>query len=380
MPTLWRYLLKQFFKVFLLTTISFILILFVTRLKEIARIVALTPQIKYIFLFILNIIPYILPIAIPIACLLSVILLYQKLSHTHELTAMRCSGFSLFTLTFPVLSVAMLLSFANFFVISELTTQSQLYSKKLINELITQNPFYMLEHKNRLKMRDFYVDMLVEERGRSANHLFFIAPDKSDKHLNLISIKKLEVKDDQLFAPSINIISHITSKDSDGHEHLVIENEKNIRTSATDLAKMIKNTHFHLYPHHCSMPFLLISIKNIKEKIIAAKNRNDLKEVSKLKQSQSKNYSEIAKRISIGIAAFSFTLLGISFAIEIGRNRKRKNFFIMVSLTIFSLICLFTGKIFDRHFILASFIYFVPHVIILMTSLWGLSRVARGIE
>lgn len=380
MPTLWRYLLKQFFKVFFLTTISFILVLFVTRLKEIARIVALTPDFKYIFLFILNIIPYILPIAIPIASLLSVILLYQRLSHTHELTAMRCSGFSLFSLTFPILSVALFLSLVNFYVISELTTQSQLFSKKLINELITKNPFYLLEHKSRLKMRDFYVDMLIEERGKSAHHLFFITPDKTDQHLNLISIKKLEVKDDELFAPSVNIISHIKNKEGDEKRHLVIENEKNIHTSATDLAKLIKNSHFHLYPYHCSMPFLLISIRNLKEQLVLAKLKGDSKEVKKLKEAQSKNYCEISKRISIGISAFTFTLLGISFAIEIGRNRKRKNFFIMVSLTIFSLICLFTGKIFDRYFILATAIYFVPHLIILITSLWGLSRVARGIE
>lgn len=229
-------------------------------------------------------------------------------------------------------------------------------------------------------MRDFYVDMLIEERGKSAHHLFFIAPDKSDQHLNLISIKKLEVKDDELFAPSVNIISQIKNKEGDEKGHLIIENEKNIHTSATDLAKLIKNSHFHLYPHHCSMPFLLISIRNLKEQLVLAKLKGDSKEVKKLKHAQSKNYCEISKRISIGISAFTFTLLGISFAIEIGRNRKRKNFFIMVSLTIFSLVCLFTGKIFDRHFILATAIYFVPHFIILFTSLWGLSRVARGIE
>ncbi len=380
MPILWRYLLKQFFKVFVLTTVSFISILFITRLKDIARVLAVTPDYKYVFFFMLNIIPFILPIAIPIACLLSVVLLYQKLSLSHEFTAMRCSGFSLFTLTFPVLAASAVLALANFFIVSELTTHSQLFSQNLMNELITTNPFYILEHKNRLKLRDSYVDMIIEERGRSASNLFFISPDRSDRHLNLISIKKLEMDGDRLFAPSVNIITSIPSKDSSDYDHLVIENEKNLKTSSTDLSKLIKNSHFHLKTQHCSMPFLLISIQKMKEKLKKAITENNTGEIQNLKIKLSKEYSEIVKRISIGLSAFTFTLLGTSYAIEIGRNRKRRNFIILATLAVASLLCLFTGKIFERNFLIASLIYLVPHLTIVCASFWELSKVARGIE
>lgn len=379
MPTLWRYLLKQFFKVFLLTVTSFIFILFITRLKEIARIIALTPKVKYIFLFILNIIPYILPIAIPIACLLSAVLLYQRLSQSHELTALRCGGFSLYSLIFPVLSAGALLACVNFYVISEMTTQSQLFAKKLINELITQNPFYLMEQRNRLKLRDYFVDMQIEERGKSASNLFFIAPDRGDHHLNLISIKKIQVKKDQIYAPAVSVVTHIPSNESEKLDHLAIENEKNLRTSASDLSKLIKNSHFHLYSHHCSMPFLLIRLQKAADELKHAKASNDYGRVKDLKKKMSQDFSEIAKRFSIGICVFTFTLLGISYSIEIGRNRTRKNFLIMVSLAIFSLICLFTGKIFKNP-IATSTIYLIPHVLIIVASMIELRKVARGIE
>lgn len=379
-PILWRYLLKSYLKVFFLTTSSFILILFVTRLKEIAKIVAITPQFKYVFLFIVNIIPFILPIAIPIACLLSSILLYNRLSTSHELTALRSCGLSLFTLSYPVLATAFLLSLSNFFIVSELTTHSQLYSKKLINELLTQNPFYLLENRGKLKLRDFFVDMILEERGKTASNVFFISPDKSDQHLNLISVKKLKVEEGEIFAPSVNIITSIPNKKSKGYDHLIVENERNIRAKAKELSKLIKNSHFHLYSNHCSLPFLMISIHQLKEKILAAKHLNEREKVRHYKGDLTQNYSEIIMRISIGISAWTFTLLGLSFAIDIGRERRMKNFILIALLTFLSLICLFTGKIFMKNLFLSLLIYFMPHLLIVGLSLYRLRCISKGIE
>lgn len=379
-PILWRYLLKQYLKVFLLTTTSFVLILFVTRFKEIAKMVALTPEPKYIFLFMLNIVPFILPIAIPIACLLSAILLYHKLSSSHELTAMRSCGCSLFTLTFPVLATATLLSFANFLVVSELTTHSQLYSKKLINDLISKNPFYLIENRGKLKLRDFYVDMMIEERGKEASNLFLVAPNKSDTHLNLISIEKLSLVDDHIEAPTVNIITSIPDKDNNGYDHLIIENEKNISTSAKDLTKMLKNSHLRLYSNHFSLPFLIISNQKLKQDLIAAKHSGEKSQVKKIKKQITHNTSEIIMRTSIGIAAFTFTLLGASFSIDIGRNRKLKKWIFMISLALLSLICLFAGKIVMQYLYLSLIIYLAPHLMICIAALYQLIQISRGIE
>ncbi|MCH9633420.1 MAG: hypothetical protein S4CHLAM7_01450 [Chlamydiae bacterium] len=375
MPTLWRYILKQFFKVFALTTLSFIFVLFATRLKEIAKIMAMTPKYKYVFLFMLNIVPFILPIAVPIACLIAAFLLYQKLSVSHELTAMRCSGFSLFSLIFPTLAAATCLSFANFYIISEVTTQSKVFSKKLMNQLITDNPFYLLEHRNRLKIRNFYFDMLVEERGKQAKDLVFISPDKSQRHLNLVFIKDLEITDNQIYAPSINIVSNIQSKSP--YSHLVLENEKNFKANASDLSQLVKNSSSRLSNECFSMPSLLLKAKSLKSQISQTKDSRLRKVFSK---KLTKIYSQIGRRISTGISAFTFTFLAISFAIEISRNRKKRNLLIMSSLTIFSLLCLFTGSIFDKNLLLSSLIYFMPHILILVLSGRELSKIAKGIE
>src|SRR5271166_4170240 len=102
MPTVWRYLLRSYFQVFLLSIASFVSALFVMRFKDIAEFATLNSDGLSIFLFSLYQLPYILPLAIPISCIISSILLFQKMSTSQELTALRAAGMGLKTLLFPL--------------------------------------------------------------------------------------------------------------------------------------------------------------------------------------------------------------------------------------------------------------------------------------
>lgn len=380
MPIIWRYIYKQFFKVFLLTTVSFIFILLVTRLKEIARFISLCPQPKYVFAFIFNIIPYILPIALPIASLLSAIVLFQKLSRSHELTALRCAGYSLFSIMFPVLAVSLFFSLVNFFIVSELTSYSQVFSRSMINELITTNPFFMLEHRNKLKKKDLFVDMTIEERGRSAKNLIIITPDRENKRLNLMSIDRLKIDEGQLYAPSLHLVSIVEAEKGSDHDHLIIENEANVQATASDLTKIMHHSFLHLQPHHLTMPYLYITLENKKLELQRLLTLNEPVKQKKVTREIADLNSEIIRRLSIGLAVFTFTLIGISYSTEIGRNRKKKNLVIMTALTIFGLLCFFIGKIFHTYFWLATLIYLIPHLISIFFSCTNLSKIMRGIE
>ncbi|MCE5316519.1 MAG: LptF/LptG family permease, partial [Parachlamydia sp.] len=135
MPVLWRYLLGHYLKVLLLCVVTFIAILLTTRLDEIAHFATMGPEGLAIIAFALHQIPYILPIAIPISCLISAMLLMQRLSQTHELTALRAAGLSFYNILCPLLIAAAALSIANFYIVSELSTHSHLTTGKLKNEL-----------------------------------------------------------------------------------------------------------------------------------------------------------------------------------------------------------------------------------------------------
>src|SRR5690606_38884406 len=121
MPILWRYALHSYLKVFLLSISTFIAVLLIARFKEIARFTAVTGDFSKTGLFILYQIPSILPIAIPISALITSLSLFQRLSRTHELTALRASGLSLFSLITPLLLCSSLLSILNFSICAEIS-------------------------------------------------------------------------------------------------------------------------------------------------------------------------------------------------------------------------------------------------------------------
>src|SRR5258708_1903184 len=121
MPILWRYLLRNFFQILVLSVSSFIGVLLVLRFHEIARFATSGASLVKIFLFTLYQIPYILPIAMPFSCLIASMLLFQRLSRLHELTAFRSCGLGFSSIVAPLLCAGTLLGFVNFVICCELS-------------------------------------------------------------------------------------------------------------------------------------------------------------------------------------------------------------------------------------------------------------------
>jgi len=120
MPILWRYLLRGYFQIFLLCVTAFICVLLVMRLEEIARFASLGAPWTKVLVFAFYQIPYILPLAVPVSCLIACSLLFQKMSHSHELTALRSSGCSLRKIIVPLLFASGLLALFNIVLSCEL--------------------------------------------------------------------------------------------------------------------------------------------------------------------------------------------------------------------------------------------------------------------
>ena len=120
-PILWRYALQGYLRVFFLSVCTFIAVLLVSRFKEIARFAALSSDPLKTGLFLVYQFPLILPMAIPISALIASILLFQRLSRTYELTALRASGLSLGSILSPLLFGSLLPSLLNFSLAAEIS-------------------------------------------------------------------------------------------------------------------------------------------------------------------------------------------------------------------------------------------------------------------
>ncbi|MBS0622118.1 MAG: LptF/LptG family permease [Verrucomicrobia bacterium] len=361
MPILWRYLLKQYLKVFALCVITFIALLFVSRAKEIADLAAMGAGASHIALFALFLIPYVLPYALPISCLISSVLLFSRLSFTHELTAMRACGLSLRRILGPVLLTGGALALLNFYVASELATHSHMLGRKMETQVAGLNPLHLLQNSRLLRMGDVYVEMHTVKGGECAKEMMAVAYNDNTKRLTLLLADTLEVQEEGtiLAGEKVHLMIPLPSE-HEGFDHLIIENQGKISTSANSLGQLLGKRRLHLKPSHLQMRLLLARLKG--EKGIE----------------RARDLSEIGRRVAMGLFVLTFTLLGCAFGLQTGRSPKKRNIAMTILLATLLIGCYSAAGGFDAHLPLSLLLNLLPQFLVIVLCLTLLKRITKG--
>lgn len=382
MPILWRFLLTQYIKVLVLCALTFIAVLLTTRLDEIAHFAALGAEGRNILLYVLYQIPYIIPIAIPISCLISSILLVQRLSATCELTALRSSGMAIRQFLNPILYAAGFISLLNFYFVSEVATDSHLSSGMLKTQLKSINPLLMLHSKHLMKVKGFYFDTLGASKiGETASEVILAMPNHASARIHLMVATQLNASVDNFSGKGISLITSMEGEQEGAFDHLMVENIGKTVTSIEDFAGILQKKSWSINNDHLKMSLLLARIEEEKKTLQNAISEGKPKsEVKQIRRSLDRCYTEIARRLSLALAAFTFTFMGASFGMSISRNRSNRGIFAVIILTAIYLCTFFVAKGMDNHLIASTLVYIIPHFIIIAISLWVLSRISRGIE
>ncbi len=379
MPILYRYLLSQYLKVHLLCVVSFIAILLTTRLQEIAQFATLGAQGWLILQFTLYQIPYILPIAIPIACLISSIVLIQRLSASHELTALRASGKSFINILAPILYAAVAFSILNFYIVSELATASHLATRKLEYELRTINPLVLLQNKHLSKLKGIYATTLGStQAGEKARDLVVAVWNTDSSRIDFMAAQELLVTGGQLNADRLTLIAPFGGENGQKYDNLVIENVQNSTSSSEEFSQLLKRHTWKIHNDYLKMSLLLTHIQHMSQRL--AETKQEGLPTKSIKRQLEKSYSDIVRRISIAMAAFTFTLMGATFSIHIGRQQTHRGLFTLIALATVYLVAFFSAKRFEDHAWLASCLYLIPHILIIIFSIRALQKVTRGVE
>lgn len=382
MPILWRYLISYFLRITVTCILAFVAILLTMQLDDIAHFAALGAPLHYILLFTLYQIPYILPIAIPLSCLIASLLLIQRLSSTHELTALRASGFALSNILTPIWLTAAFLTVGNFWIASELATQSHLQTNLLKSELRSINPLLLLHNKHLMRLKGFYFEALGASRvGESASEVILALPNRRHERLHLMIAQHLKANSQLFIGEDVTLITGMANEQEEDFDHLLIENMKKSVTNVSDFSDMLQKKVCTINNDYLQIPLLLERIQEQKLLLQEAKNKEEEKEKLKsLKAQLNRSHSEINKRFSIAIATFSFTLMGTSFGINISRRRRYRSLYFAIGLTTLYLVAFFVAKGLDHQRWLAAALYLIPHLLIIGASLFILKRVAKGIE
>ncbi|MCB1106494.1 MAG: LptF/LptG family permease [Chlamydiia bacterium] len=363
MPLFWRLLLRNYFQVFFLCVIGFISVLLVTRFQEIAHLAALNSQPGKIFLFTLFQVPYILPIAIPISGLISAILLLQRLSYTHELTAFRASGIGVKTLATPLLMAAFFLSVVNFAIVAEVTPRCRHLSHNLLQSAATINPLFLMKKSKMLKLQDSYVDMKMTHLGKEAKEIIFAVKNESNKRLSLMVAKKFSVEDNLMTGKQVTLISSLP-EDPHLYDNLIIENQDTMSTSASALSSLMKKNTHRIGMEHLPMTTLIKTFSDPHAKTKTVKRAQ----------------FELCRRLFLPCITFAFTLLGFSLGMQIGRGRKKKGLYLAILLSAFTFISSIAAKSFQLSPYKVIVFYALPLPILFFASYWFQKRILGGVE
>lgn len=325
--------------------------LIVSRFKDIARFTALTGDFWKTGLYIAYHIPTILPIAIPISALIASLLLFQFLSRSFELTALRSAGLSMKQITKPLLSISLLLSLFNFWISAEIAPYCRREGKTLIYHETSQNPLLLLQRQKLVKLKDAFLDMAVKD-DETIKNLTLIIPNEGTERLSLLSARKLWLENEELKGKDLAIISYIDTPNS--FDTLILENQSSMSTAAPLLSTALKK----------NRPRLDINALNLK--------------MLRLNPKKNQARIEILRRLSLAFATFSFTLLGCAFGIENGRNPSKKNLFLALLLTLTVLMSYLLGKDLKAYPLMATLAFLLPHPLIWLSSTLHLYRISKG--
>ncbi len=367
MPIIWRYLLKQYLRVLALCVATFIAILFVSRAKQIAEFAAMGAGASHVAMFALYLIPYVLPLAIPISCLISSVILFGRLSTSSELTAMRACGLALRQLTAPILLAGALLSCVNFYIASELATHCHMLGRRMEAKVATVNPLLLLQNTRLLKMGDVFVDMHTIKQGERADDVTIVLHNRQSDRLSVVKADKLEYKDDEiLLGHNVNIISTLdTDKD---YDHLILENQQAMWMPVSSFSHMIKRIGLSLKYSHLKLRLLFVRISQ------------EALSMGKFSPAVQRGYSEVARRISLGLATFSFTCMGVAFGIQTSRQATKRRLFAVIALSALFIACYATAEGIGHRFLLSLALFTIPHLIIIPLSIFRLKQVTKGAE
>lgn len=381
MPIIWRYLLSQYFRVLLFCVVSFIGVLLTSRLDDIAKFAAMGPDTSFVARFALYQIPYILPIAIPVSCLISSSVLFQGLSDTHELTAMRSAGLALRDITAPILAAALLITLVNFYIISELATRSHLNSRQMEETLKSMNPLLLLQKRQLLKLKGVYAEVESSSQSESAADLIVVTKNKKTNRLNLVTMHDVHSGKSELSANTISTVTTLSTNEPNQFDHLLIENLDEMTMPHEGNPLNVRRRGWRISNDYLKMSLLLVRMRQIKAELKqvfdgTAPQSNQLK----LERRLAKCYAEVARRVSAAVAAFSFTLMGLAFGIGISRHRSHKGTIAVVILAALYLTCFFVAKEIDEYWVTSTLLYTVPQILIIGLSINSLRKTSQGIE
>ncbi|MCE5317152.1 MAG: LptF/LptG family permease, partial [Parachlamydia sp.] len=226
-------------------------------------------------------------------------------------------------------------------------------------------------NKHILKLKGIFFNALGESRmGEKASDVIVALPNKNNKSIHVLLAKQVTATPSDFVGTGVTLLTSANrdeeASDLNGPEFLFSENIAEANTTAQNFSQLIYKKVWSLNNDHLRLPLLMIRLSETSE---APLNQDAIYRI----------YSEMLRRLSVALAAFTFTLMGIAFGISTSRTRSQKSICAVLFLSTLYLACFFAAKNYDHLLTLSATLYLVPQALIIGFSLWKLNRITRGI-
>ena len=214
--------------------------------------------------------------------------------------------------------------------------------------------------------------MLFRSKNSVQKLLLFNYNKKTDQ-INCIRAHELKFADDYIYGKHVTLVNFIPGQTEDLN-HMVLENQKKVVSRAQNLNHVLKRSSWRLSNDHLNLKLLLARLKDEKQKF-ASNPEGDLKAH---KKGINQIFSEIIRRLCLGFALPSCTLMASAFAIQTQRIENKKNFYQLMILTFAFLVSFFLAKSLDSYFVISSTLYLLAQLMLVIPAILRLKKLARG--
>ncbi len=357
MPLFFSYLLKKYFRIFILSTFGFVSLLMATKLQYIAHFSALSSSIKNTLLFILLQVPHILSLAIPISSLIASFSLFRFLSASSEITVFRCCKMNLFSLFSPVFLAAFFLFLSHFYICSELSTYCKHKSREMIVKNTTANPLILLKRQKLLSIPKSYVDYTLSDDGKEATNMTLVFKNPETRGLFLLSSKKMFLENQNLIGEKCSFVSTFSSE-KEGFDKIILENQESLTCYAPEISSFMKTSKERM--NGASLPLRLLLLDSQK------------------KGSSLFFIKEFARRLSLAFSVLSFTFIGFCFSLFSSRTTTYKKNLYLISLVSFFFLSYFLAKALKGTPVISISLLILPHLVLFFFGKKNLSSFEKG--
>ncbi len=321
MKIIYRYIVRELTKIFVLSTLFLTGILFLDKLLFIAKLILSRgvsfAEVAQMMLFIS---PAFLSITIPISVLVASVVVFNQMSGDNEFVVMKASGWSFFYLMRPVMTFAVLAYILNNVVIFYALPWGNYSFKKMVFDIVRHRA--NLDIKPNVFNRDFknlIIYAKERESGSELGDLFVADTSTPGSHRIILSKKGIIVTDPDSFKIQLQLRS--------GTIHNTTERGRNYQI-----------LHFDRYDVNLALPStgmleheLLVNNRDMSLSALLKK----MDEMKKNGQPVHREEVELSKKFSIPLTCLLFALVGAPLGIKSSRSGKSGGFAMCVVIILF---------------------------------------------